>query len=53
MLHSVFCICVFSQALLAIRRVLLAQHTAFPVSGADLYEELLSSTAILSSGNPR
>ncbi|XP_029703908.1 DNA repair protein RAD51 homolog 4 [Takifugu rubripes] len=40
------------KALLAIRRVLLAQHTAFPVSGADLYEELLSSTAILSSGNP-
>lgn len=41
------------QALFAIRRVLLAQHTAFPVSGADLYEELLNSTAILSTGNPR
>ncbi|KAF7655897.1 hypothetical protein LDENG_00048320 [Lucifuga dentata] len=40
------------KALFAIRRVLLAQHAAFPVSGADLYEELLSSTAILSSGNP-
>uniref|UniRef100_A0A667XEJ4 RAD51 paralog D n=1 Tax=Myripristis murdjan TaxID=586833 RepID=A0A667XEJ4_9TELE len=40
------------KALLAVRRVLLAQHTAFPVSGADLYEELLSSTAILSTGNP-
>ncbi|CAJ1063235.1 DNA repair protein RAD51 homolog 4 [Xyrichtys novacula] len=40
------------KALFAIRRVLLAQHTAFPVSGADLYEELLSSTAILSTGNP-
>uniref|UniRef100_A0A4W5MDF5 RAD51 paralog D n=1 Tax=Hucho hucho TaxID=62062 RepID=A0A4W5MDF5_9TELE len=40
------------KALLAIRRVLLAQHTAFPVSGADLYEDLLSSTAILSTGNP-
>uniref|UniRef100_A0A3Q3WV54 DNA repair protein RAD51 homolog 4 n=1 Tax=Mola mola TaxID=94237 RepID=A0A3Q3WV54_MOLML len=39
------------RALFAIRRVLLAQHTAFPVSGADLYEELLSSTAILSTGN--
>nr|XP_057943446.1 DNA repair protein RAD51 homolog 4 isoform X2 [Doryrhamphus excisus] len=39
-------------ALLAIRRVLLAQHAAFPVSGADLYDELLSSTAILSTGNP-
>ncbi|KAG9341437.1 hypothetical protein JZ751_019246 [Albula glossodonta] len=41
----------FFQALVAVRRVLLAQHTAFPVSGADLYEELLSSTAILSTGN--
>uniref|UniRef100_A0A4W6CTR3 DNA repair protein RAD51 homolog 4 n=1 Tax=Lates calcarifer TaxID=8187 RepID=A0A4W6CTR3_LATCA len=40
------------KALFAIRRVLLAQHTAFPVSGADLYEELLSSTAIVSTGNP-
>ncbi|KAJ0061896.1 hypothetical protein NL108_013763, partial [Boleophthalmus pectinirostris] len=40
-------------ALLAIRRVLLAQHTAFPVSGADLYEDLLNSTAILSTGHPR
>ncbi|XP_046873988.1 DNA repair protein RAD51 homolog 4 isoform X2 [Hypomesus transpacificus] len=40
------------KALLAVRRVLLAQHAAFPVSGADLYEELLSSTAILSTGNP-
>ncbi|XP_030216036.1 DNA repair protein RAD51 homolog 4 isoform X3 [Gadus morhua] len=40
------------KALLAIRRVLLAQHTAFPVSGADLYEELLSSTAIVSTSIP-
>ncbi|XP_016371042.1 DNA repair protein RAD51 homolog 4 isoform X1 [Sinocyclocheilus rhinocerous] len=40
------------KALVAVRRVLLAQYTAFPVSGADLYEELLSSTAILSTGNP-
>ncbi|KAG7217136.1 hypothetical protein INR49_027677 [Caranx melampygus] len=40
------------KALFAIRRVLLAQHAAFPVSGADLYEELSSSTAILSTGNP-
>ncbi|XP_061607816.1 DNA repair protein RAD51 homolog 4 [Phyllopteryx taeniolatus] len=39
------------QALIAIRRVLLAQHAAFPVSGADLYDELLSSTAILSTGS--
>ncbi|KAM9333305.1 DNA repair protein RAD51 homolog 4 [Pholidichthys leucotaenia] len=44
--------CVSYKALFAIRRVLLAQHTAFPVSGADLYEELLNSTAILSTGNP-
>ncbi|KAL0994597.1 hypothetical protein UPYG_G00124630 [Umbra pygmaea] len=41
------------KALLAVRRVLLAQHTAFPVSGADLYEDLLSSTAILSTGSSR
>ncbi|XP_061104824.1 DNA repair protein RAD51 homolog 4 isoform X2 [Conger conger] len=39
------------NVLVAVRRVLLAQHTAFPVSGADLYEELLSCTAILSTGN--
>ncbi|XP_012677416.1 DNA repair protein RAD51 homolog 4 [Clupea harengus] len=39
------------KALIAVRRVLLAQHAAFPVSCADLYEELLSSTAILSTGN--
>uniref|UniRef100_A0A672M3F5 RAD51 paralog D n=1 Tax=Sinocyclocheilus grahami TaxID=75366 RepID=A0A672M3F5_SINGR len=45
--------CSLSYALVAVRRVLLAQYTAFPVSGADLYEELLSSTAILSTGNPR
>ncbi|XP_066551877.1 DNA repair protein RAD51 homolog 4 isoform X2 [Amia ocellicauda] len=38
------------KALVAVRRVLLAQHTAFPLSGAHLYEELLSSTAILSTG---
>ncbi|KAJ8266359.1 hypothetical protein GJAV_G00129510 [Gymnothorax javanicus] len=41
------------KVLVAVRRVLLAQHAAFPASGADLYEELLSSTAILSTGNPR
>ncbi|TRY62410.1 hypothetical protein DNTS_031823 [Danionella cerebrum] len=38
--------------LVAVRRVLLAQYTAFPVSGAELYEELLNSTAILSTGIP-
>lgn len=40
------------KALVAVRRVLLAQYTAYPISGADLYEELLSSTAILSTGSP-
>ncbi|XP_074869611.1 DNA repair protein RAD51 homolog 4 isoform X2 [Carettochelys insculpta] len=39
------------QALVAVRRVLLAQFSAFPVNGADLYEELKSSTAILSTGS--
>ncbi|KAG5283943.1 hypothetical protein AALO_G00021260 [Alosa alosa] len=39
------------KALIAVRRVLLAQHAAFPVSCADMYEELLSSTAILSTGS--
>ncbi|KAM7139955.1 DNA repair protein RAD51 homolog 4 isoform 1-T1 [Macrochelys suwanniensis] len=38
------------KALVAVRRVLLAQFSAFPVNGADLYEELKSSTAILSTG---
>ncbi|RXM96495.1 DNA repair protein RAD51-like 4, partial [Acipenser ruthenus] len=38
--------------LVAVKHVLLAQYTAFPTNGADLYEELLSSTAILSTGNP-
>ncbi|XP_035382764.1 DNA repair protein RAD51 homolog 4 isoform X2 [Electrophorus electricus] len=40
------------KALVAFRRVLLAQHAAFPVAGLDLYDELLSSTSILSTGNP-
>ncbi|XP_043387354.1 DNA repair protein RAD51 homolog 4 isoform X2 [Chelonia mydas] len=39
------------KALVAVRRVLLAQFSAFPVNGADLYEELKSSTAILSTGS--
>lgn len=38
------------QALVALRRVLLAQFSAFPLNGADLYEELKTSTAILSTG---
>uniref|UniRef100_A0A8C0G3Z9 DNA repair protein RAD51 homolog 4 n=1 Tax=Chelonoidis abingdonii TaxID=106734 RepID=A0A8C0G3Z9_CHEAB len=43
--------CLSTQALVAVRRVLLAQFSAFPVNGADLYEELKSSTAILSTGS--
>ncbi|KAI4533040.1 hypothetical protein MJG53_021020, partial [Ovis ammon polii x Ovis aries] len=38
------------QALVALRRVLLAQFSAFPFNGADLYEELKTTTAILSTG---
>lgn len=41
------------QALVALRRVLLAQFSAFPFNGADLYEELKTSTAILSTGIAR
>ncbi|KAB0388739.1 hypothetical protein E2I00_005258 [Balaenoptera physalus] len=33
-----------------LRPVLLAQFSAFPFSGTDLYEELKTSTAILSTG---
>ncbi|NXI74034.1 RA51D protein, partial [Anseranas semipalmata] len=40
------------KALVAVRRVLLAQFSAFPANGADLYEELKGSTAILPTGNP-
>uniref|UniRef100_A0A8C8S8J4 DNA repair protein RAD51 homolog 4 n=1 Tax=Pelusios castaneus TaxID=367368 RepID=A0A8C8S8J4_9SAUR len=39
------------KALVALRRVLLAQFSAFPVNGADLYEDLKNSTAILSTGS--
>nr|XP_044991832.1 DNA repair protein RAD51 homolog 4-like [Jaculus jaculus] len=38
------------KALVALRRVLLTQFSAFPLNGADLYEELKTSTAILSTG---
>ncbi|KAI5240388.1 Dna Repair Protein Rad51-like 4 [Manis pentadactyla] len=38
------------KALVALRWVLLAQFLAFPFNGADLYEELKTSTAILSTG---
>ncbi|NXL00013.1 RA51D protein, partial [Mesembrinibis cayennensis] len=40
------------KALVAVRRVLLAQFSAFPANGADLYEELKSTTAILPTGSP-
>ncbi|XP_072099445.1 DNA repair protein RAD51 homolog 4 isoform X1 [Mobula birostris] len=40
------------KTLMAVRRVLLAQYSPFPSNGVDLYEELLGSTAILSTGNP-
>ncbi|KAK2525653.1 DNA repair protein RAD51 homolog 4 isoform X2 [Columba livia] len=40
------------KALVAVRRVLLAQFSAFPANGADLYEELKSSMAILPTGSP-
>ncbi|XP_045155944.1 DNA repair protein RAD51 homolog 4 [Echinops telfairi] len=38
------------KALVAVRRVLLAQFSAIPINGADLYEDLKTSTAILSTG---
>lgn len=38
------------KALLSIRRLLLAQYSAFPVSGSDLYEEVMSTVACLSTG---
>nr|XP_027776855.1 DNA repair protein RAD51 homolog 4 isoform X2 [Marmota flaviventris] len=38
------------KALVALRRVLLAQFSAFPSNGAGLYEEMKTSTAILSTG---
>uniref|UniRef100_A0A4W3IL33 RAD51 paralog D n=1 Tax=Callorhinchus milii TaxID=7868 RepID=A0A4W3IL33_CALMI len=39
------------NTLVAVRRVLLAQYSPFPSNGADVYEEVLGSTAILSTGN--
>ncbi|XP_059829046.1 DNA repair protein RAD51 homolog 4 isoform X1 [Hypanus sabinus] len=40
------------KTLMAVRCVLLAQYSPFPSNGADLYEELLGTTAILSTGIP-
>ncbi|KAM3934192.1 DNA repair protein RAD51 homolog 4 isoform 1-T2 [Leptodactylus fuscus] len=45
--------CLSYKTLVAMRRVLLAQYSAFPSNGADLYEELKSSTAILPTGNKK
>ncbi|XP_048448407.1 DNA repair protein RAD51 homolog 4-like [Rhincodon typus] len=39
------------KTLVAVRRVLLVQYSPFPSNGTDFYEELLASTAILSTGN--
>ncbi|KAM8977344.1 DNA repair protein RAD51 homolog 4 [Pelodytes ibericus] len=41
------------KTLVAVRRVLLARYSAFPSNGADLYEELKGSTAILPTGNKK
>ncbi|KAI0222669.1 DNA repair protein RAD51-like protein 4 [Lamellibrachia satsuma] len=37
--------------LLSIQRVLLAQYSAFPMNGADLYDDVMSSVAIISTGS--
>ncbi|XP_048413521.1 DNA repair protein RAD51 homolog 4 isoform X1 [Stegostoma tigrinum] len=39
------------KTLVAVRRVLFVQYSPFPSTGTDFYEELLASTAILSTGN--
>ncbi|CAH1800390.1 unnamed protein product [Owenia fusiformis] len=39
------------QELTAIRRVLLAQYSSFPMSGVDMYDEAVSASAILSTGS--
>ncbi|XP_021346354.1 DNA repair protein RAD51 homolog 4-like [Mizuhopecten yessoensis] len=41
------------KELLALRRVLLAQTSSFPVSGADMYETAMVSTSILTTGCTR
>ncbi|XP_073521561.1 DNA repair protein RAD51 homolog 4 [Phyllobates terribilis] len=45
--------CLSYKTLVAVRRVLLAQYSAFPSNGADLYEELKASKAILPTGNKK
>ena len=41
----------FLQDVIAIRRVLLAQHSAFPVRGCDMYDAAVLSTALLSTAS--
>lgn len=41
------------EELVLIRHVLLPYYSAFPSNGADLYEELKVSTAILPTGNSK
>ncbi|XP_041456598.1 DNA repair protein RAD51 homolog 4-like [Lytechinus variegatus] len=38
------------KVLSSIRRLLLAQYSAFPINGSDLYDEVLSTVAYLSTG---
>ncbi|XP_038058675.1 DNA repair protein RAD51 homolog 4-like [Patiria miniata] len=38
------------KVLQSIRRLLLAQYSSFPVNGADLHDDVMSSVAILSTG---
>ena len=39
------------KELISIKRVVLAQYSAFPVSGKNLYDEVLTSISILPTGN--
>ena len=41
------------QDVVAIQRILLAQYGAFPQNGDQLYEDIVSSAAIVSTGCPR
>eukprot|EP00057_Strongylocentrotus_purpuratus_P003327 XP_003726418.1 PREDICTED: DNA repair protein RAD51 homolog 4 [Strongylocentrotus purpuratus] len=38
------------KVLSSIRRLLLAQYSAFPINGSDLYDEVISTVAYLSTG---
>ena len=43
----------FLQELVAIRRFLLAQFSSFAVSGRDMYDDVMSTMAMLSTGCER